>query len=70
MRLVNNFARHHIYLGTRTVASDQIQDWGANFQTCLYGDTSIKCTQETPAALTNRLSAVHSSLRNVSASAR
>jgi len=30
----------------------------------------IKCIQETPAALTNRLSAVHSSLRNVFASAR
>jgi len=38
--------------------------------TCLYEDTLIRCVQETPAALCNRLSAVHSSLRNASASAR
>jgi len=38
--------------------------------TCLYGDTLIRCVQETPAALLKRLSAVHSSLRNASASAR
>ena len=31
---------------------------------------SIRCIQETPAALTNRLSAVHSSLCNVLANAR
>ena len=38
--------------------------------TCLHGDTLIKCVQETPAALCKRLSAVHNSPRNASASAR